>query len=309
MSRIDLTNWIIHFVHDRIPENEPKEIFYDIEENHSVEIPTNFSYEGEPIYQTDEYAEEDYPIEDDAGVYTVLKKILHDGIIKTGWSFRKGNATIYGPKSAVCFTEMPLYALIEYSKTRSYSGYIAPYGIAFLKEELFTAGARPVIYGLSGNHIEANETDSYFGIGFRTLSQSCGIGLKEMYRYVYTNIKSAKKVDWTHEREWRWADLEDEFYFAGLPFYAENDKISFSKVIVFVRSNSEVIDLMEHLQHLHHSESTNTGCEYRLKTIENTYVLAIDDLQKIDENVAEYDGHCSGGLQSNETSDDCNCRL
>lgn len=286
MSRIDLTNWIIHFVHDRIPENNPNEIFYNDVVDEPIEIPTNFDYEGKPIYQTYQYEEDDYPIEDDAYVFTVLKKILYDGIIKTGWSFRKGHATIYGPKSAVCFTEMPLYALIEYSKTRSYSGYIAPYGIAFLKEELFTAGARPVIYGLSGNHSECEQADPYFGIGFRTLSKNCGIGLKEMYRYVYTNIKLTKKVDWTHEREWRWADLDDEFYFAGLPFYAENNRISFSKIIVFVQSNDEVLELMDHLQHLHHSESTNMGRAYYLNTIENTYVLAIDDLQRINKNIS-----------------------
>lgn len=285
MSRIDLTNWIIHFVHDRIPENHSRYIFYNIEYEEFDEAPTNYKYDGTPMFQTDEYSEEDYPIEEDAEAYYVLKKILHDGVLKTGWSFRKGNATIYGPKSAVCFTEMPLYALIEYSKTRSYSGYIAPYGIAFLKEELFTAGARPVIYGLSGKHIECEEHDPYFGIGLRTLSKSCEIGLREMYRYVYTNIKSTNKVDWTHEREWRWADLEDEFYFAGLPIYAENDKISFSKIIVFVQSSDEASELMEHLQHLHHSEGTNMGLEYNLKTIENTYVLAIDDLEKLDKNI------------------------
>jgi len=284
MSRIDLTDWIIHFVHSRIPENDPREIFYDPEEEDCLEVPNNFNYDGEPIFQKDEYEEEDYGLEDDAEAFYVLKKILHDGIIKTGWSFRKGNATIYGPKAATCFTEMPLYALIEYSKTRSYSGYIEPYGIAFIKEELFEAGARPVIYGLSGKHQEANETDPNFGIGIRTLTQSCGIGLKEMYRYVYTSIKSAKRIDWTHEREWRWADLQGEFDFAGMPFYAEEENISFSKIIVFVKSSDEVIKIIEYLQHLYHSENTNFGRLYNLSLIQNTHVLAIEDLERLDVN-------------------------
>ena len=287
MKRNDLSNWIIHFVHRRNPENDPLEFSYDFEEMEFIPFPDSFTYKGEPIFKTEKYEEDDYGLEPDAYAYGVLKKILHDGIIRTGWSYRNGNPTIYGPKSAACFTEMPFYALIEYSKNRNNENYIEPYGIAFLKEEMFDAGARPVIYGLSGKHIESKKGDKNFGIGFRTLSSQCGIGLREMYRYVYTNISATKRTDWTHEREWRWADLDEKFeWFAGLPFIAKNDFYQFSKIIVFVKSKDEVEDIIEHLQNLYHSKTTNFDREYDLKVIANTYVLAIDELTEIDKEIS-----------------------
>ncbi|CAM4240586.1 hypothetical protein [Flavobacterium terrigena] len=284
MNRNDLTEWIIHFVHDRNPENDPQEFSYDWEVEDGFEydpFPDTFTYEGEPIYLTEKYQEDDYGLESDAEAFYVLKKILHDGIIKTGWSFRKKSATIYGSKSAACFTEMPLYALLEYAKTRKSSESIESYGIAFLKEELFEAGARPVIYGLSGKHLEAKMGDKNFGIGIRTLSEKCGIGLNEMYRYVYTNIKKQKRIDWTHEREWRWADIKENFDFPGMPFIAQNDDFSFSKIIVFVKTNVEVIDILEHIKNLYHSTSTNYGIEYNLKLLENTFVMSIEELSNL----------------------------
>jgi hypothetical protein len=182
---------------------------------------------------------------------------------------------------------MPLYALIEYSKNRNNENYIEPYGIAFLKEELFEAGARPVIYGLSGTHKESKKGDTNYEIGLRTLSEKCGIGLREMYRYVYTKISASKRIDWTHEREWRWADLDEKFeWFSGLPFIAKNDDFRFSKIIVFVKTTEEVEDVIEHLQHLYHSKTTNFDREYDLKVIANTYVLAIDELAKLNKDIS-----------------------
>lgn len=286
MNRKDLTNWIIHFVHRRNPENDPLEFSYDFDIMEYEPFPDNFSYKGEPIFITEKYQEDDFGLEPDAYALGVLKKILHDGIIKTGWSFRNGRATIYGPKSAVCFTEMPLYALIEYSKNRNNENYIEPYGIAFKKEELFEAGARPVIYGISGQHKESTKGESNYGIGFRTLSDDSGIGIREMYRYVYTNIKTTRKIDWTHEREWRWADLDEKFeWFSGLPFFALNEEFTFSKIIVFVKSKDEVKDVIEHLQHLYHSKTTNFDREYNLKMIANTRVLAIDALAELKKDI------------------------
>lgn len=282
MSRKDLTNWIIHFVHRRNPNNDPLEFSYDFEDFNYIPFPDSFTYEGEPIFLTEKYEEDDYGLESDAYAFSVLKKILHDGIIRTGWSYRNGNPTIYGPKSASCFTEMPLYALIEYAKNRKDENSIEPYGIAFLKPELFEAGARPVIYGLSGKHQEAKKGDANYGIGLRTLSSTCGIGLREMYRYVYTNINSQRLIDWTHEREWRWSDSDESFDFAGLPFIAENEKFTFSKIIVIVKTNDEVNDVIDHLQNLYHSKSTNFERMYDLKLLANIGVLAIDDLANMD---------------------------
>ena len=281
MPRHDLTDWIIHFVHDRNADNDPLEFSLDLETFGYLPFPDNFTYDGEPIYLTDESEESDYGLESDADAFSVLMKILHDGYVRAGWSYRKMNPTIYGPKAAVCFTEMPLYGLIEYAKKRNNKNLTQQYGIAFLRDELFVAGARPVIYGLSGKHTEADEKDKYFGKGLRNLSSKCDIGLREQYRYVYTNIGNRRKIDWTHEREWRWADLENEFYFPGMPIYVENDRIKFSKIVVLVKSKEEVQQIIDQLQNLYHSKGTNYGREYHLDLIRKTYILALDDLKDI----------------------------
>ena len=108
---------------------------------------------------------------------------------------------------------MPLYALIEYAKTRGKrTGYVGNYGIAFRKRELFAAGARPVIYGVSCSHTEVMSVeDSWYKYGKRVLDKMCGIGLQEQYRYVGTDLTKTTPIDWTHEREWRWPLRDDRF--------------------------------------------------------------------------------------------------
>jgi len=81
-NRKDLTEWIIHFVHDRKIDNESSVYFGNLGEYH--DFPDNFSYEGEPMYQTEQYQEDEYALEEDASAFSVLRKIIHDGIIKSG---------------------------------------------------------------------------------------------------------------------------------------------------------------------------------------------------------------------------------
>jgi hypothetical protein len=281
MARLDLTNWIIHFVHRRNPETDPLEFSYDFEEYEYIPHPDGFTFAGEPIFLINKYEEDAYGLASDDYAICVLQKILHDGYIRAGWSYRNGTPTIYGPKAAVCLTEMPLYALVEYAKVRADENFTEQYGIAFLKDELFMAGARPVIYGLSGKHTESVKGDPNFGIGLRTLSSASGIGLKEQYRYVYTNLRTNKRTDWNHEREWRWADLNKDFDFPGMPVFAHNNKITFSKIIVIVKTLEESERVIEQLKNLYHSKSTNYGRVYNLKVITNTYVLTLDEVAKI----------------------------
>lgn len=119
--RIDLSEWVIHFVHDR----KEKDDMYALREINKIEepyetfrIPTNFDKDGNPQDLTLEYTDNEWPITTDASGFEILQKIIHDGYIRSGWSFRDNVPTVYGPYSAVCFTEMPLYGLIDYAKNR-----------------------------------------------------------------------------------------------------------------------------------------------------------------------------------------------
>lgn len=156
-NRLDLSEWMIHFVHQRTGSETLSELA-TIAANEGFEMDSRYhdyyDEDGNKKYILDEYVDNEYRIDNDASGFDVLKKILHDGFIHSGWSMRKGSPTVYGPVSAVCFTEMPLYALVEYAKARGQvSGYVGEYGIAFKRNELYAAGARPVIYGLTSDPV------------------------------------------------------------------------------------------------------------------------------------------------------------
>lgn len=162
-QRLDLTEWIIHFVHERKPKDNFEGLYEDLnllaEELDVHQHLTEYDFRlcdyydesGKEHFVNDTYIENEYDIDAHASAFEVLKKILHDGFIHSSWSLRNLIPSIYGPKSAVCLTEMPLYALLEYAKVRGErSGYVGNYELAFKRNELFDAGARPVIYGLRG---------------------------------------------------------------------------------------------------------------------------------------------------------------
>jgi hypothetical protein len=137
----------------------------------------------ETIDESHALALDEYPI---AG----LLKIVQDGHIRAGWSFRKDRPTIYGPRAACCFTEMPLYGFLEYAASRNEES-VDRYAIGLLKSEFFAAGGRPVIYGLSGPHRELPSTpltDPPHYRWPRKLHPDCGIADAEQYRYVAMSL-------------------------------------------------------------------------------------------------------------------------
>ncbi|WP_291716375.1 DUF4427 domain-containing protein [Magnetospirillum sp. 64-120] len=130
--------------------------------------------------------------------FFLLRNAVRLGRIWATWSFRKGRRTIYGPHPAVCFTEMPLGAFIEAGEGRQAKGEaMSPYALVFPKAPLHARGARPVIYGLSESPYIPNGQ----GGGERLIPDDA-LPRLEQYRYV-THAPDAR-IDWTHEREWRW---------------------------------------------------------------------------------------------------------
>jgi hypothetical protein len=132
----------------------------------------------------------------------LLRNAVRLGRIWATWSKRGDRRTIYGPHPAVCFTEMPLAAFIEAGILRQQMGQaMSPYGLIFPKPPMYEIGARPVIYGLSSSPwIPAGED------GGERLIPVESLPLHEQYRYV---TYAPGRVDWTHEREWRWVCTEE----------------------------------------------------------------------------------------------------
>ena len=95
LNRKDISDWIIHFVHDRHPKDDmyvladnAKETALMEGDNVDVKIPHYFDKEGIPHDLSDSISDNEYPIDEDAAAFEVLKKIVHDGFIRSGWSFR-----------------------------------------------------------------------------------------------------------------------------------------------------------------------------------------------------------------------------
>lgn len=289
--RIDLSEWVIHFVHNRKPEDS----FQDLQEiaelegyDGDVRLPDYYDSEGKGHNIFSIYDEDCYGIASDAPAFDVLLKILHDGFIHSSWSIRNFAPAIYGPKSAVCFTEMPLFALLQYAKFRgSYSGYVGNYGIAFRRNELYAAGGRPVIYGLSGDHIEAENTPKGIYQGRILDVEKTGIPVHEQYRYVATKLQKKYAygeypIDWTHEREWRWALPDNKVGVPGIPFLlSKNYADFFSEIIIIVGTDEEQIETIMHLKNLYDAGSTGLGLEYDISKIAATRVVSMETIGKL----------------------------
>jgi hypothetical protein len=146
--------------------------------------------------------------------------------------------------------------------------------------ELFSLGARPVIYGISSPHKEAANTDVFFGKGLRTLDSSCGISLKEQYRYVYTNLKSNKPTDWMHEREWRWADINESYDIPAFPFLLDILKGKLTTIIILVQTDDEVDNLLSTLKINYDAGANFSDIQFRKTLLESCRVASFESITK-----------------------------
>lgn len=279
-ARLDLTKWITHFVHARNVENDPA---YDINQGEDVPLfPTHEDRELGRRFDLWEAKEEGATWAADEDAFGVLLKIIDDGHIRSGWSFRKTKPTVYGPRAACCFTEMPLYALIEYARFRKSEENVSTFAICLLRQELFAAGGRPAIYGLSGEHKEVPPPKK--GPAYPTLSHNwprkldptCGISEDEQYRYVYTNLTGAKPINWSHEREWRWADIGEICSCPGLPVWLRDEPYQFTQVMILVETQKEATLVLDKLKEQYDAGSHNFDYAYSKKTLLATNVVSLE---------------------------------
>jgi len=183
---------------------------------------------------------------------SVLAKILAEGLLRPGWAPRRTNSgtrnTVFGPRPAVCFSEQPVGALINYVGRRDYA---KPYGVFVHKMDAWADGVMPVIYGLNADS-EVGDDDPAYVAGQRTLKPSV-LSLDEQYRYVSLALHryGAVPLDWTHEREWRWSSprgnaINDCFPLAGSGTFSSRGH-SDGRVHVFVQHDGDVAWFKTHL--------------------------------------------------------------
>ena len=186
-----------------------------------------------------------------SSAFSVLRKIVSDGHIRSTWAFRKGRPTITGRELRSVSGDATAFAG-DYAHRRGPTD-VGCYAVGLLKSEFFAAGGRPVIYGLS---TEFAEQDLGGRVWPRKLAESCGIAESEQYRYVSTALTGAYPIDWTHEREWRWADHQDRCWCPGLPVWAAEEPHSFSQVLLIVQSDQEAASILDLLKQLYDSGPT-----------------------------------------------------
>ena len=85
-----------------------------------------------------------------ASAREVVRSILIEGALRPDFATRgtPPKNTIYGPSPAVCFSEQPLSAFLQYLAARADPSAMAGYGILIHKHDVYAAGGLPVIYGL-----------------------------------------------------------------------------------------------------------------------------------------------------------------
>lgn len=259
--RHDITKWMIHFTSDFFDKNDQGEL------------------------------------KGQGSAYDVLKTILRINGLRPSYSLRKNKTTLFGGDPVICATEMPIYSLIEYVKSRHDPTMVGGYGIAFLKKEFFKMGARPVIYGLSNKeNLKYKEDGQYI----RILKET-DLSLVEQYRYVPFNLFHNKWIDWSHEREWRWkmTDLFSDItqkgsngcyeHFYGIPIFSDEKK-SFSEVGILVWTKEEAKEIQKELTAYYLAEKNNYETPFSRNVLKNSFIIILDEIEKAvkEDNIIDY---------------------
>ena len=161
----------------------------------------NLEGDSAPLIQPEHFAFNSYVEGTKWPALFLLRCAVRSHRLWATWSMRKGVRTVYGPRPAVCFSEMPIGAFLEASMKREAAGQaMSPYALTFLKTAMHEVGTNPVIYGLADRNAVLPK-----GIGgVPRLMKANILPPHEQYRYVTYNPSGPLKVDWLHEREWRW---------------------------------------------------------------------------------------------------------
>lgn len=282
--RHDHTQWLMHFVRDRNPEQD---------------------FPGEDEDEAGRFIGGE--IEMDADAFYVLKTVIRLGGLLPGYSFRSERTTIYGGKPALCVTEMPLYSFATYVRSKKDTSKVSAYGLAFLKSEFFAAGGRPAIYGLS------IESPKYItNTSYQRIFDPSVLPAAEQYRYVAYSPSGTHWIDWSHEREWRWvanSDDRDSILCKdydgcigptpGLPlFKGKLDGHSFSRVCIIVWTHEEAVEIQELLTGFYLAGSNNYGTELDKQLIRASSIIVLQDVIDAVEKDKDLDAQTIEGLEA-----------
>jgi len=239
-NRSDLSEYVIHF----------------LRKQKSDDLPESYVKDGEIRYPRRD-------LTSDMDEISCLKNIISEGGLRAGFSFRKGKPTVYGYDPVICFTEMPLFNLVESAIERNDQFRISSYALALRKKELYYKGGRPVIYGLAKEtKFKYQQIEQEYP--FRKIIDSAVLPFAEQYRYVTFNLDAHQYSDWSHEREWR-ITFKDDLWSEedvtldptdGLCIF---ERETFSEIIIIVKTNQEASEIEEFVRKYKDSQYTRSS--------------------------------------------------
>lgn len=220
--------------------------------------------------------------------------ILTSGVIRPTFAHRGTPArpTIYGVDPAVCFTEQPIGAFLDYLEVRPEQNAMVGYGILLHKHDLYSAGGLPVIYGLPAA-TELVNGDSGFVEGKRVLRDD-QLNLTHQYRYLaFAPNREEKALDWSHEREWRWParqlrkDGRPLGLVLGQPTFGGRGNFQ-CRVHAFVARDEDIPWIQQQLHTARETGTLGQGedspgkgyGEFWLQTLENMRIISLETARR-----------------------------
>ena len=224
--------------------------------------------------------------------WKALLTIIRKGILIPTFAKRpyrsSRRATIYGPRPAVCFTEQPLIEFARYVRARRDPTKVTGYAIAVHKHDLFAAGGRPVIYGFDCP-CEAEIDDDEYSPDRRMLKPSCSVAVNEQYRYsAFDPTRTPWPLDWTHEREWRWAPgkwgtpalAKWCFRIAGSGTLVRTG-LSKGRFVFIVPRDTSAVRLRKELRRIIRTTSPKTTYAKRyLRRLKRVHIISLEKVQR-----------------------------
>ena len=85
-----------------------------------------------------------------------------------------------------------------------------------------------------------------------------------------------RPIDWSHEREWRWADHQDRCSCPGVPIWLSDEPAWFKQVFVVVPNSKAMDRVLNRLKELHDAGANDADHSFSRKLLRSTAVVALD---------------------------------
>jgi hypothetical protein len=213
--------------------------------------------------------------------------ILIGGVLRPTFAHRGSppRPTIYGMHPAVCFTEQPISAFLDYLEVRTKQNEMTGYGIFLHKNDLFAIGGLPVIYGLPAATELVKGDNGY--VADRRLLRDDHLNMIHQYRYnAFAPTREDDPLDWSHEREWRWParhmrkDGEPLGLLLGQPSFSGRGDFE-CRVHAFVDKDEDIPWVQEQLRAALNNGTLGQGDDAPGKRYGATWRAALQDVRVI----------------------------